>query len=113
MRHYLTTARETLKASRDAAEFKARMISAFPAFGGRALLDHQMRFPVPALKGGARMKLVVGFLGVLLLAFSADNPESVETKIARAMSAGPPDIAKTARIVDTDAQGRDDYAARG
>jgi hypothetical protein len=35
------------------------------------------------------MKLLTGFLGVLLLAFSADIPESVETKIARAMSAGP------------------------
>ena len=52
------------------------------------------------------MKLLIGFLGVLLLAFSADIPESAETKIARAMSAGPPDIAKAARIVDTDAQGK-------
>jgi glyoxylase-like metal-dependent hydrolase (beta-lactamase superfamily II) len=47
MRHYLTTARETLVASRDAADFKARMISAFPAFGGHALLDHEMRFLFP------------------------------------------------------------------
>jgi hypothetical protein len=52
------------------------------------------------------MKLLIGFLGIPLLAFSADTPESVETKIARAMSAGPPDIAKSARIVDTDAQGK-------
>jgi hypothetical protein len=47
MRHYLTTARETLVASRSAADFKARMIAAFPAFGGHALLDHEMRFLVP------------------------------------------------------------------
>jgi glyoxylase-like metal-dependent hydrolase (beta-lactamase superfamily II) len=47
MRHYLTTARGTLAASRDAADFKARMISAFPTFGGHALLDHQMRFLFP------------------------------------------------------------------
>jgi hypothetical protein len=37
----------TLAASHDAADFKARMISAFPAFGGHALLDHQMRFLFP------------------------------------------------------------------
>jgi hypothetical protein len=42
---------------------------------------------------------------VLLVAYSADAPESAEAKIARALSAGPPDIAKSARIVDTDAQG--------
>jgi glyoxylase-like metal-dependent hydrolase (beta-lactamase superfamily II) len=47
MRDYLTTARETLAASRDGAEFKARMISAFPHFGGHALLDHQRRFLFP------------------------------------------------------------------
>ena len=47
MRHYLTTARESLTASRDAEDFKARMIAAFPAFGGHALLDHQMRFLFP------------------------------------------------------------------
>jgi hypothetical protein len=51
------------------------------------------------------MKLLIGFLGVLLVA-SAEVPESVEAKIARAMSAGPPDIGKAARIVDTDAQGK-------
>jgi hypothetical protein len=47
MRDYLTTARGTLAASRDAADFKARMTSAFPAFGGHALLDHEMRFLFP------------------------------------------------------------------
>jgi hypothetical protein len=52
------------------------------------------------------MKLLTGFLGVLLVAYSADAPESAKAKIARAMSAGPPDIAKSARIVDTDAQGK-------
>jgi glyoxylase-like metal-dependent hydrolase (beta-lactamase superfamily II) len=50
MRSYLTTARENLAASRDPADFKARMISAFPDFGGHALLDHQMRFLFPHLK---------------------------------------------------------------
>jgi hypothetical protein len=47
MRDYLMTARVTLAASRDAADFKARMISEFPAFGGHVLLDHQMRFLFP------------------------------------------------------------------
>jgi hypothetical protein len=51
------------------------------------------------------MKLLTGFLGVLLVAYSADAPESAKAKIARALSAGPPEIAKSARIVDTDAQG--------
>jgi glyoxylase-like metal-dependent hydrolase (beta-lactamase superfamily II) len=50
MRHYLTTAREMLAASRDAADFRARMIAAFPAFGGHALLDHEMRFLFPQHK---------------------------------------------------------------
>jgi hypothetical protein len=44
------------------------------------------------------MKLLTGFLGVLLLAYSADAPESAKAKIARAMAAGPPDIAKSARM---------------
>src|ERR1700734_3398187 len=51
------------------------------------------------------MKLLTCPLGVLLVAYSADAPESAKAKIARALSAGPPDIAKSARIVDTDAQG--------
>src|ERR1700729_2377318 len=51
------------------------------------------------------MKLLISFLGVMVAASSADVPESVAAKIARAISAGPPDIAKSARIVDTDAQG--------
>jgi hypothetical protein len=36
---------------------------------------------------------------------SLSSGDSTQVKIARAMSAGPADIAKTARIVDTDAQG--------
>jgi len=36
----------------------------------------------------------------------AGNDESTQVKIARAMSAGPADIAKGARIVDTDGQGK-------
>ena len=35
----------------------------------------------------------------------SSSDESTEARIARAMSAGPADIAKSARIVDTDAQG--------
>jgi hypothetical protein len=34
-----------------------------------------------------------------------DTGETTEVKIARAMSAGPPEIARSAKIVDTDAQG--------
>jgi hypothetical protein len=37
---------------------------------------------------------------------SLSSDESTQVKIARAMSAGPPDVAKTAKIVDTDAQGK-------
>lgn len=36
---------------------------------------------------------------------SAGSDDSTQVKIARAMSAGPPDVAKGARIIDTDAQG--------
>jgi hypothetical protein len=51
------------------------------------------------------MNFLICFFGALLVA-SADDPEPVQAKIARAMSAGPPDIAKGARIVDTDAHGK-------
>ena len=37
---------------------------------------------------------------------SLSSDDSTQLKIARAMSAGPPDVAKTAKIVDTDAQGK-------
>jgi hypothetical protein len=37
---------------------------------------------------------------------SISSGESTQVKIARAMSAGPADVAKAARIVDTDAQGK-------
>ena len=37
---------------------------------------------------------------------SAGSDDSTQVKIARAMSAGPTEVAKAARIVDTDAQGR-------
>jgi hypothetical protein len=37
---------------------------------------------------------------------STSSDDSIKVKIARAMSAGPTEIAKAARIVDTDAQGK-------
>src|ERR1700723_1441124 len=37
---------------------------------------------------------------------SLSSGDATQVKIARAMSAGPADVAKTARIVDTDVQGR-------
>ena len=37
---------------------------------------------------------------------SLSSGDSTQVKIARAMSAGPADVAKTARIVDTDTQGK-------
>jgi hypothetical protein len=37
---------------------------------------------------------------------AVDAGETTQAKIARAMSAGPEDVVKTARIVDTDAQGQ-------
>jgi hypothetical protein len=36
----------------------------------------------------------------------ADSGETAQAKIARALSAGPPEVAKAARVVDTDAQGK-------
>src|SRR5260370_39598896 len=52
------------------------------------------------------MRLMICFFGVLLAFSSADDTESVQARIARAMSAGPSEIAKSARIVDTDSQGK-------
>jgi len=37
---------------------------------------------------------------------SADVSDSTQAKIARALSAGPPEVTNSARIVDTDAQGK-------
>jgi len=52
------------------------------------------------------MKLLVCLLGALFASSSADDTESVQARIDRAMSAGPPEMAKSARIVDTDSQGK-------
>jgi hypothetical protein len=48
MARYLTVARAALFEASDPADLKQRLISAFPQFGGRALLDHQMRFLFPS-----------------------------------------------------------------
>jgi hypothetical protein len=52
------------------------------------------------------MRLLILFLGALLAGSAADEGDSVQLKIARALSAGPPEVAKSARVVDTDAQGK-------
>ena len=52
------------------------------------------------------MRLMICFFGVLLASSPAANTESVQARIARAMSAGPPEVANSARIVDTDPQGK-------
>src|ERR1700733_856089 len=52
------------------------------------------------------MRLMICFFGVLLASSLADDTESVQARTAHAMSAGPPEIAKSARIVDTDSNGK-------
>src|ERR1700739_4896224 len=52
------------------------------------------------------MRLMICFFGVLLASSWANDTESVQARIARAMSAGPPEIAKSARIVDMDSNGK-------
>jgi hypothetical protein len=52
------------------------------------------------------MRLMICFFGVLLASSSADDTESVQARIARAMPAGPAEIAKSARIVGTDSKGK-------
>jgi len=37
---------------------------------------------------------------------ATDGAETTQAQIARALSAGPPEVAKSARVVDTDAQGK-------
>jgi hypothetical protein len=48
MAQYLTVARAALSEASDPDDLKRRLISAFPQFGGRTLLDHEMRFLFPA-----------------------------------------------------------------
>ena len=48
MTHYLSLARAALAQANGPADLKQRLISAFPEFSGRALLDHEMRFLFPA-----------------------------------------------------------------
>lgn len=50
MQNYLSTARDLLSKASDGDDLKARLIVAFPDFGGRALLDHQKRFLFPPRK---------------------------------------------------------------
>ena len=52
------------------------------------------------------MKFLICFLGAVIAASSADESDSVQAKITRAMSAGPAEIAKSARIVDTANNGK-------
>jgi hypothetical protein len=52
------------------------------------------------------MLLVVGMLFLGAVRPASPDQDSSPAKIARAMSAGPSDVAKAARIVDTDAQGK-------
>jgi hypothetical protein len=54
------------------------------------------------------LKRSLGVLAAMfaLLASASDSPESRETKIARALSAAPPDVAKTATVADMDQQGK-------
>jgi hypothetical protein len=52
------------------------------------------------------MKLLMCFITAMLVSSSADDTESVQERIVRAMSAGPQEVAKSARIVDKDAQGK-------
>ena len=47
MQNYLSAARELLAKASDGDDLKARLIAAFPDFGGRTLLDHQKRFLFP------------------------------------------------------------------
>jgi hypothetical protein len=58
------------------------------------------------LPWAAAMMLVVGSLFTGAAQPASRAPDSSQAKIARAMSAGPADIAKAARIVDTDARGK-------
>jgi len=50
MADYLSLASRALSESSDGESFKARLISAFPAFAGQVLLDHQERFLFPKRK---------------------------------------------------------------
>jgi glyoxylase-like metal-dependent hydrolase (beta-lactamase superfamily II) len=50
MQNYLSTARDLLSEASDGDDLKARLIAAFPDFGGHALLDHQKRFLFPPRK---------------------------------------------------------------
>ena len=47
MQNYLSAARGLLSKASNGDDLKARLIAAFPDFGGRALLDHQKRFLFP------------------------------------------------------------------
>jgi hypothetical protein len=50
MQNYLSTARNLLSNASNGDDLKARLIAAYPDFGGRALLDHQKRFLFPPRK---------------------------------------------------------------
>jgi glyoxylase-like metal-dependent hydrolase (beta-lactamase superfamily II) len=51
MEAYLSKARELLSQATGGDDLKARLIAAFPDFGGRAMLDHQKRFLFPPRTG--------------------------------------------------------------
>jgi hypothetical protein len=52
------------------------------------------------------MKIFPGLFALIFIGTLISQAETVQDKIARAMSAGPPDIAKSARIVETGPQGK-------
>lgn len=51
MQNYLSTARDLLSKASDGDDLESRLIAAFPAFGGQAMLDHQKRFLFPPHDG--------------------------------------------------------------
>lgn len=50
MQGYLAAARSIYSQSSDGNDLNARMIRAFPDYGGVSMLDQQMRFLFPAVK---------------------------------------------------------------
>ena len=56
MARYLSVARGALTQASGPADFKQRLIAAFPEFSGRALLDHETRFLFPARPNDDRHK---------------------------------------------------------
>jgi hypothetical protein len=56
MLHYLSVAREEFSKAKDSEDLKHRLFATFPDYGGRLMVEHEMRFLFPRQNAAASLQ---------------------------------------------------------